>query len=201
MPEDARYDEPRARLGQGEEHAGPVAREVGGHGPAREEQAAQETLDRAPELLEREVPEQGALVVGDAHRVEHDVDPARGRGDGRGVGLDRPLVEHVEPRRLSATARRGDVARDGIEVALRAAREEDARALPREGPGHGPADRASDAVDHGDPVLQQSGHVALPVRPVERVSVPPARPATGAHHATSGLHIAEVQRNPLVASV
>jgi hypothetical protein len=79
----------------GQDHSGPLPADVPCHSLAGDEERPQKAIYWTQEFVEREVLEQGPLVVHDAHRVEGDVDVAGQRSDSVGVLLDRSFIESV----------------------------------------------------------------------------------------------------------
>jgi hypothetical protein len=133
----------------GQDHSGPLPAHVPCHSLAGDEERPQKAIYWTQEFVEREVLEQGLLVVHDAHRVEGDVDVAGQRSDGVGVLLDRSFIESVNLGGLDRSASGGDVSRHGVEPGLCAPGDENTRAFPSEHARYGAADSTAAAIDDG----------------------------------------------------
>jgi hypothetical protein len=126
-----------------------------------EERGAQRGAHRPLEIVEGHLGERRALhdAVGD--HVDGDVEPARPRHR-VGVREDRGLVEGVESRGLRGAARGPDLSGHGVQRGRGPAGQVHRGSFTGEGAGHGPADRAPAAIDHGVLAFQQ--HVIPPCR-------------------------------------
>ena len=112
--------------------------------------------DRQGELLDIQLDQRDTekLRIGDADRVERDVDAARLVDHGLQMLVHRLLVERVDLRRLGGSAGGLDVLGDDFDWCQVAPGEKELGALGREGACDRTADRASRSVDHRNLVLQ-----------------------------------------------